>query len=676
MTLSNWRSQIETITAGEGVTAAVTNRPITQLAQRTQHLRDRQDANDLAECLRHIEAPLDSTVLAGEVVAYNPTLEKWVKALSEIEGSGLNAAVASRSFVYGIVESKDTPSSGTIIINGVCSTIDTSVLISSSSTLTYGQMYLSMTEPGKVQSNRPALGIPVCFVDKDDNVLVRPILNELLDDHRHYKFRLYEKPAAPIILEYSVNTLEVGDPVLIKENAVDIGATATVHSIDVGNSYVTLKHYAGPIPSDWDNIITIEDTTAGSSQSATLILTDARQTIAEEYSSGHVNIASAYVSADCRGWLPAGHASFGGNAPSGALFGYNLSQHSELSAVWPIAPEGGAITTINGGIAYSEQVVIDENGVWWMDDCEDALPWVYDAAVPGWPQAPYEADTCPPTYPMEVFLWFTMMTTMTDQAVVTRLESKSGSFITVEDMDGNVASTGHLQIGAEFSLSNPDEDDPGYTVIKDITGVAMSKGPVVEKIVAESPLIATSGAGEPTGQGTVTLSMADITGVRSGVPDLYYNDNTRLDNYQNITYMAFPTGVVSGVRGRMSVPLTLSGTYDVKLVLQLMSTHGSGSSYDLPTLSVTGRKVSYQEDGDDPINVPGSGSEITSIPDITFAGSNMIGYQYLGKDIDFTAYLDLEPGDTFYFTIERDGVLDTYPSDVGIISLQFVLTKN
>jgi hypothetical protein len=279
---------------------------------------------------------------------------------------------------------------------------------------------------------------------------------------------------------------------------------------------------------------------------------------------------------------------------------------------------------------------------------------------------------------MEVILWFTVMTSMTDQAVVTQLEPAEGSFITVKDADGNDATRGHLFVGAEFSLTNPDEDDAGYVVVKDIEGVAMSKGPVVEKILVESPLVAASTSPAPSGQGVVTLSLSDITGIRSGTPDLYYNDNTRLDNLQGITYVSFPQSVSSSIRGRVAVPLTLSSggsdTYDIKLVLQVLALHGTGVSNTLPNLSVTARQVPYLEDGDAPVDIPKAPAEETGIPDVTFSTS-MNGQQYIGKEIDFSSYFDLTPGDTFYFTLGRAGNSDLYSADMGMVSLQFVLTK-
>jgi hypothetical protein len=44
-----------------------------------------------------------------------------------------------------------------------------------------------------------------------------------------------------------------------------------------------------------------------------------------------------------QGWLPAGHSSFNGNAPTGAKFGYNLAAHPEVERNWPPIPVSAAV---------------------------------------------------------------------------------------------------------------------------------------------------------------------------------------------------------------------------------------------------------------------------------------------------------------------------------------------
>jgi hypothetical protein len=79
------------------------------------------------------------------------------------------------------------------------------------------------------------------------------------------------------------------------------------------------------------------------------------------------------------GWLPASHPTFNGKAPTGAAFGYNLSQHSALSNVWPPLPIQSVAMLWDKGVDHvgateiplgsTGLAVCDTNGIWWMSDC-------------------------------------------------------------------------------------------------------------------------------------------------------------------------------------------------------------------------------------------------------------------------------------------------------------------
>lgn len=88
------------------------------------------------------------------------------------------------------------------------------------------------------------------------------------------------------------------------------------------------------------------------------------------------------------GWLPAGHEAFGGAAPAGAKFGYNLAQHPELERLWPPLPAEAAALVLfraeDGGYGVELPLgpggvaVVDEAGLWWMSDCNGDVPWAAD----------------------------------------------------------------------------------------------------------------------------------------------------------------------------------------------------------------------------------------------------------------------------------------------------------
>jgi hypothetical protein len=59
-----------------------------------------------------------------------------------------------------------------------------------------------------------------------------------------------------------------------------------------------------------------------------------------------------------QGWLPANHSSFNGNAPAGAMFGYNLAAHPGLDRVWPPIPLASCLLEM-----YQEGVAHDVRGI-------------------------------------------------------------------------------------------------------------------------------------------------------------------------------------------------------------------------------------------------------------------------------------------------------------------------
>lgn len=86
------------------------------------------------------------------------------------------------------------------------------------------------------------------------------------------------------------------------------------------------------------------------------------------------------------GWLPANHAVFGGNAPVGAVFGYNWKQDNELSVGWPpVNPaeaklyiEAGGTTSKGSRVLLGndgQRLIINEFGIWWMTANASQVPW-------------------------------------------------------------------------------------------------------------------------------------------------------------------------------------------------------------------------------------------------------------------------------------------------------------
>jgi len=118
------------------------------------------------------------------------------------------------------------------------------------------------------------------------------------------------------------------------------------------------------------------------------------------------------------GWLPAGHASFNGNAPADAKFGYNLAAHPELAQLWPPIPIEAAVLEmvrsddVNGQVQVLGRVAPDlvqftTHGIWWMSDCYNEAPWPVDCSTTS---SRPSLGPCPILIDMQLILSFVRMT--------------------------------------------------------------------------------------------------------------------------------------------------------------------------------------------------------------------------------------------------------------------------
>lgn len=92
-----------------------------------------------------------------------------------------------------------------------------------------------------------------------------------------------------------------------------------------------------------------------------------------------------------QGWLPATNVYFPGyvvgvQIPVGAQFGYNIQNPAEsaLRDVFPVIPTTNAQFEQSGAILNSDKVVVNEYGIWWMDNSYGNAPWsvTYTADLP------------------------------------------------------------------------------------------------------------------------------------------------------------------------------------------------------------------------------------------------------------------------------------------------------
>jgi hypothetical protein len=86
-----------------------------------------------------------------------------------------------------------------------------------------------------------------------------------------------------------------------------------------------------------------------------------------------------------QGWLPASATYFPGfvvgvQIPTNAKFGYNIQQSSEtlLREVFPFLPETNAQFAQGGLVLDDSKIVVNNYGIWWMDNTYGNAPWPVD----------------------------------------------------------------------------------------------------------------------------------------------------------------------------------------------------------------------------------------------------------------------------------------------------------
>ena len=381
------------------------------------------------------------------------------------------------------------------------------------------------------------------------------------------------------------------------------------------------------------------------------------------------------------GWLPANHPIFGGNAPTGAKFGYNLSQHPALQQQWPPPlpnvylewnhPDSSIGFT---GVPLDQYGLckIDQHGIWWMTDCYNQVPWPkdYDTSSP----PPPPSGPCY-TSIMRMNLWFSKINYSSDPYLVKSLTSADPRLIVRCRGTNNPCSTGNLELDLDlnFVVNN---NQHGYLVFKDFnqTNNEFTRGPVVEGLYSLSnALRITSTTSE-----TRTVNSVNRQ-VHYGLIGLSFNIDlksetevqlVRLDSveeqyYQNVTYLSFPKNKHSEIRCKLFVPIDLdvsslgSGT-QLKLYFRLLLLARSAGT--LPNLSITARRIPYPSTNLSPLALPGPSSEF-SVPIVTSVTTTAPN-QYFSADSDS---FNVSNGDTIFFSIKRSP--DSYNDEVGIFRI-------
>jgi len=386
------------------------------------------------------------------------------------------------------------------------------------------------------------------------------------------------------------------------------------------------------------------------------------------------------------GWLPAADAIFDGNAPTGAVFGYNLSQNPDLNGIYPPIPLQSASVQMQrpsiwdsalerkwyGQQLMEDLIVVDRNGIWWMSDCYDEVPWATDLDTAS--SASVSLGDCDPEgkdYALK--LYYTRVNFATDNTIVRSLTSLDDRLVITCAGKDSEASTGDLEIDLDLTLMIGDQDLPGYIVFKSFNAVTneFTLGPVAEALYATSsnvlltsPLQTTVG-GEtyyhgPVGVGVVSQASQELSS------QLVRLDGVTEENYP-VLYLGMPNDDATSYIVKFEVPSDAPANSEFSFRPRIIGR----SAGTLPQLTTTYYKAARPVDGlNTPLLVTQTFVSMTMVTIATLAAAN--------ESVEaISDAVTVDPGDIVYVKVERtpEDVSDTYAGELGIMQQVGVLTS-
>ena len=389
--------------------------------------------------------------------------------------------------------------------------------------------------------------------------------------------------------------------------------------------------------------------------------------------------------ADIPGWLPASHAVFEGKAPAGAKFGYNLSQHESLRNAFPPIPAQSASIVMqrpsvwdtdeahrqHGQQLMSDTVVIDRNGIWWMTDCYDQVPW--DTLLDSTGSASADPDACAASnasYSLK--LYFTKVGFATDTATVRSLRSRDERLVITCAGTDTPGYAGDLEIDLDLSWFIGDQDVPGYVVAKSLntTTNTFEFGPVAEGVYATSSNVLLTSPHTTTVDGVTHYHGPVGIGVLSQASRELSSQLVRLDGVTEENYPVLYLGMANVQTTSYVVKFEVPADAPSGSQLRLRSRILGRTAGTLPQLTTTYYKTARPSAGLlTPVSVTQSYSALT-MTTVASVSAN--------QAVEATSdAVNVSPGDIVYFRVQRtpSDVSDTYAGELGIMQQVGVLTS-
>jgi hypothetical protein len=595
---------IKLIQNGENVEAATPNASLRQLDGNIRYLRDLLAAVNYGQAIFIRDATVKSTTLVGQPVYFNSTNAQFEPAVGSVE-SDATTGFLKTGITAHVVGVIHTKSNSTKADILVHGFSELNLNNAVDGSVAAGVYYLSNADPGKLTATLPPSAVPV--------------------------LQTLQETATAGVWEVVVNT--------------------KIHDFLSDHRHFTYELVAEP----------------------------AGETAPPAEGEKHT-ISSPNTGLE--GWLPADNAIFDGLAPANAEFGYNISA-SSLAAIWPPVPvsaagiyarkdnvyDNEAEPTIHGAeLLTNDHVVIDENGIWWMTDCYNEVPWstTLNTGTETSVSVSVGPNDCPASKDDRLFLQWTQSGFVNKDTAVLSLSPRAGSGLAIYCPNTDTEkTTGHLEI--DFSLGNllDSTDQAGHIVFKEFTDGLFQRGPVVESIKSDSASIAVASNvaqdenGRSYGQITLTGNL-DLIGSELPV------DTVRLDGVEEEFYLGtlglgFSRLRSSALRGRIIVPGQVDLPVGTELKIQLTILARAAGTVPSGAFTLAYRRITKPSSLLTPQALPTSDTALT-----LDAGATVAEDEYYTAESDgFT----IAAGDEIFFTLTRPAP-DSFAGDLHVLKIR------
>lgn len=384
-----------------------------------------------------------------------------------------------------------------------------------------------------------------------------------------------------------------------------------------------------------------------------------------------------------QGWLPADDVIFDGLAPVNAKFGYNLSQDEQLRNVYPPVPLQSACVVMQRPSTYdtegthrwysqqlmSDLVIIDRNGIWWVSDCYDEVPWPTNLDTLN-PSSESYSECDPQGREYSLKLYYTRVGFATDSSTVTSLRSLDTRLIITCAGQSTAASTGDLELDLDLQLMVGQLNLAGFSVIKEFntTTNTFNFGPVCEGVYANSNNIIFEGTsqtlnGKQVFQGPVGIGVLN-SNTQELASQLIRLDGVTEENYP-VLYLGMPNDVTTSYEVKFEVPADSPvSTFQIRLRILGRATG------TLPQLTVSYYIASRPTNGlVTPINITQSYIPLTIVTVAALTSNQAVEALSDGFEI--------QPGDLIYVSVQRTPAdnTDQYAGEMGVMQQVGVLTS-